>query len=382
MTSAWLFQKPEQIAAMGARKAPWYVGWYDPDGRRRKKSFGGGVKGKALAERHKIKLEDDPTHSNSLLRSRKTWVEFCEEYSTRVLAGLAVATRRHASETLQRFQRIVKPGRVAAITTAHVDDFIAKRRREAGKKRGDIISPATVNKDLRHLKAALRVAADWGYLARVPKIRMEKAPQRLPRYVTAEHFAAIYKACDQARRPSGIANVSPADWWRALVVMAYMTGWRIGDLLAFRRDQLNLDAGTAISLADDNKGKRDELVDLHPVVVDHLRRLTTFGGTVFAWTSGDYALYGEWGRIQKAAGINLVCPKRHEHTPRCHLYGFHDLRRAFATMNADRLTPDALQALMRHKSYTTTQLYINMSRQMKQAVAGLHVPEILKKHSV
>ena len=48
-------------------------------------------------------------------------------------------------------------------------------------------------------------------------------------------------------------------------------------------------------------------------------------------------------------------------------------------MNADKLTPDALQALMRHKSYQTTQLYINMARQMKEAVAGLHVPEVLRK---
>ena len=48
-------------------------------------------------------------------------------------------------------------------------------------------------------------------------------------------------------------------------------------------------------------------------------------------------------------------------------------------MNADKLTPDALQALMRHKSYQTTQVYINMARQMEEAVASLHVPEVLKK---
>jgi integrase len=63
----------------------------------------------------------------------------------------------------------------------------------------------------------------------------------------------------------------------------------------------------------------------------------------------------------------------------CYLYSFHDLRRAFATMNAERLTASALQALMRHKSYQTTQLYINMARQMNEAVAKLHVPEVLGK---
>jgi hypothetical protein len=33
---------------------------------------------------------------------------------------------------------------------------------------------------------------------------------------------------------------------------------------------------------------------------------------------------------------------------------------------------------MRHKSYQTTQVYINMARQMDQAVASLHVPDVLK----
>jgi hypothetical protein len=50
-------------------------------------------------------------------------------------------------------------------------------------------------------------------------------------------------------------------------------------------------------------------------------------------------------------------------------------------MNADKLTLDALQTLMRHKSYQTTQVYINMARQMDKAVASLHVPEILSHPS-
>jgi hypothetical protein len=46
-----------------------------------------------------------------------------------------------------------------------------------------------------------------------------------------------------------------------------------------------------------------------------------------------------------------------------------------------RLTADALQKLMRHKSYQTTQRYINMASQLDEAVAQLHVPEVLKEKS-
>ena len=37
----------------------------------------------------------------------------------------------------------------------------------------------------------------------MPKFRMEKAPRGLPTYVTSDHFAAIYGACDTARMPGG-----------------------------------------------------------------------------------------------------------------------------------------------------------------------------------
>ena len=78
------------------------------------------------------------------------------------------------------------------------------------------------------------------------------------------------------------------------------------------------------------------------------------------------------------AGIHLPCHEKHEHTDACYLYGFHDLRRAFATVNAETLSADALQALMRHKSYQTTRRYINMAQQISRSVEHLYVPEILR----
>jgi integrase len=208
---------------------------------------------------------------------------------------------------------------------------------------------------------------------------MEKVVKKLPTYVTGDHFAQIYAACDKARFPEDLPNVAAADWWRALVTMGYMTGWRISDMLGLRRDDLDLEAGTAVTRGKDNKGKRDERVKLHPVVVEHLRRIVGFGPLVFVWNHDRRTLHTEFARVQEAAGIRLACHDEHEHTRYCHVYGFHDLRRAFATMNADKLTPDALQALMRHKSYQTTQVYINMARQMDAAVASLHVPDVLRK---
>jgi integrase len=381
MPSAWINQDAKQVKKHGADAASWYVGWIDPEGKRRCKSCGPGEQGKRNADKLRKKREAELITGTYQANSKTTWDDFRADYEAKVLGGLAVRTREEVTAALDHFERIVKPKKPAAIKTTTNDGIIADRRSEAGKKKGDLVSPATVNKDLRHLRAALAVAQEWGYLSTLPKFRMEKTVKKLPRYMPGDHFAAVYTACEHATRPAGKPYLA-SDWWRGLLVAGYMTGWRIGELLALDRQDLDLDGGFAITRGDDNKGKRDERAALHPIVVAHLRKLVGFDPHVFPWSHNKTTLYEEFGAIQTAAKINLPCRKAHEHTDACHVYGFHDLRRAFATMNADRLTPDALQALMRHKSYSTTQLYINMARQMNEAVAGLHVPEVLKKSQV
>jgi integrase len=159
-----------------------------------------------------------------------------------------------------------------------------------------------------------------------------------------------------------------------------MTGLRVGELLAIKTEDLNLDEGRLITRWDDTKADRDEIIPLHSVVVEHLRKIVGTGPLLFTWPHDPRTLWAEFTRIQTAAGIHLVCRENHKHTPSCHVYGFHDFRRAFATVNAPRLKPEVLQRLMRHKSYQTTQKhYINPTSQMQDAVSDMPIPDALKK---
>jgi integrase len=81
----------------------------------------------------------------------------------------------------------------------------------------------------------------------------------------------------------------------------------------------------------------------------------------------------------KRLPIQLPCHEAHENTPACHYYGFDGFRRAFATLNAHHMTAEALQALMRHKSYETTRRYINFALEVTAAVQTLHVPNVPRK---
>ena len=147
-----------------------------------------------------------------------------------------------------------------------------------------------------------------------------------------------------------------------------MTGWRIGSILALRRSEVDLEAGTAFSLADDNKGGRDQVISLPPLVVEHLKRVQSFDSLFFPWPHHERTLYERFAAIQVEAGVK---PSRGKER-----YGFHDLRRAFATLNAGRLSADVLQALMQHQSYTTTQRYIDLARQMQPAAHDVYVPDL------
>jgi integrase len=369
MASAWIYQDDKQIKKHGAAKASWYVGWIDPAGKRKCKSCGPGALGKANAEKLRKKTEAELLTGTYQAAGKMTWEDFRQEYEAKVAEGMDARNREETRHALDQFERLVHPQRMLAITTRTVADFVAKRRVERGQKPGSTVSPATVNKELRHLRGVLRKAFRWDYLAKAPDFDFLKEAKKLPTYVTPDHFVAIYAACDTARWPEA-QPFTQGDWWRGLIVMAYMTGWRIGALMALRWQDVDLDAGTGLTRAADNKGKRDQKTPLHPLVVEHLRKLVSFSPTVFPWPYRMRSLFPEFAKVQQAAGVVPDGDKGH--------YGFHDLRRAFATMNADKLTPDALQFLMQHKDYKTTQGYISMARQLTPAVASLYVPKLPK----
>jgi hypothetical protein len=216
---AWIYQDPKQVQKHGTEKAS----WYDPAGKRCCESCGPGKEGKRQADKKRRKREAELIEGTYEDKSKKTWDDFQQEYKDRVLCRKASRSQAEALTSLAHFQRIIKPHRVYLLCTRDIDRFIAARRREKGKKKGDIVSAATVNKDLRHLKAALRKAKKRSYLKEVPDFAFEREGKRLPTYVTGDHFAAIYAACDQARMPEGLPYPA-ADWWRGVIVMGYMTG--------------------------------------------------------------------------------------------------------------------------------------------------------------
>lgn len=190
MSRAWTFQDSRQKEKLGEKKCPWSVGYVDPDGKRRSKKIGS----KSMAEKFSRKLEGQLSAGTYEGANRKQWADFRMEYEKTIASGMGPGSRQETLGALNHFERIVKPRRVASITTRTIDQYKQQRRTERGLKKKSTVSPATINKELRHIRAVLRIAHDWKYLPQPPKVRMLKEPQKLVTYVTPEHFAAIYQA--------------------------------------------------------------------------------------------------------------------------------------------------------------------------------------------
>lgn len=361
---AWVFD----------RDGCWYVGWYEPDGRRRKKSFG---TSKKTANDWCAKKSGELVQNIVDGPKPKSWTDFVEEFQDRKTAQIRSSSVEVYDKAIEHFTRLERPKRVSEITTAKVDRYTSKRLRERGKKPGTTTSAATVNKELRALKRLFRCAVDWGYLPKAPKIEFVRESKVGITYISEADFVLLYDACDAATRPQ-LKGVQTADWWRALLVFAYLTGWRISEIRKLLREDLDLKKGYAITRAADNKGRQESRVVLHPVVVDHLKKIKTLHLEAFHWPHDKQQLWVELHKIQAKAGIRKTCRKDHEHSDACEWFGFHDFRRGFATANAANLTASQLQTQMRHSSYATTQLYIEMAEQVKASdvVSKLAVPKL------
>ena len=159
------------------------------------------VRGKKAAERLARKIEGQLLAGTYESQSKATWKQFREEHETRTLAVLDVRNRQETAHALKQFERIIRPVRMQAITTRTIAEFVAKRRGERGIRKGTLVSPATINKELRHLRAVLRKAYKWGYLPKLVDFEFLKEMKKLPSYVPPEDFIRLYVACKHAVLP-------------------------------------------------------------------------------------------------------------------------------------------------------------------------------------
>ncbi len=348
----------------------WVVEWIEPCGRRRREKIKlTGRPGKKLADERADQLTSQLTLGTYDSPEYVQWETFKKRYLEDALpTKRSVKTQEEIRYILDRFEGICKPKKMSAITSSLIDKYIRIRLRQKSRIGGPL-SAATINKDLRHLRAVFRKAVKWKLLATMPDFDMLDELQRDKPHVTVEEFVAMYRSCDVATKPGDLPYPA-SDWWRALLVAAFGTGQRISDLLALEWKRVDLEKRRFQSLAEDNKHKRDRWVQFNVQVAKHLGRIRQLvDPRVFPWNHHKTTLYKELGRIQEAAGLDS---KRRD-------FKFHANRRSFVSFNWDLLGPDEVQRSTGHRSQSTTKRYRVYVEEHRESAPESFMPELPKE---
>lgn len=286
------------------------------------------------------------------------WQEFREFYTANKLDGMRVATVTAYDSSMNVFERLVRPQKLADCTTARITAFATELRK--GR------SPATVKRHLGHMRAVLRWAHNQGMLPKLPRFEMPKVPKGMKgRPITLEEFERMLMAIPKGLdlRPTVGPQQDHVGAWKFYLRGLWASGLRLDESLRLRWD----DAPGALVVdltgrrpmlripAEAEKGNRNRLLPITPEFAALLESVPRGQrrGRVFRPMKGGLLTHrSHVGRYISAIGkaANVATGDGKHATA-------HDLRRAFGFRWSRKVMPTVLRELMRHESIETTMTF-------------------------
>jgi integrase len=306
----------------------------------------------------------DPAADKRAKRNAKTVAELCDSYLADAMAGRLLTRRKVAKKAstlaidVGRIERHIKPllgqRAVAAVTHDDIDAFLHEvaagktaGRTKTAKKRG--LARVRGGKGAANRAVGL-LGAIFSYAVRC-RMRSDNPVHGVVRFADGTRKRRLndceYKALGDALSAADQANIWPAA--TAVARFLAVTGWRSGEALALRWDEVDLPRRTA-TLGDTKTGK--SVRPLSHAACEVLRGVPRSGELVFPATRGDgnVILSGFKKMWKKIAALGKLPP---DVTP-------HTLRHSFTSLANDLGYSDpTIGALVGHKGRTMTSRYIH-----------------------
>jgi integrase len=327
--------------------------WTDPD-TGRKKSKTAGTSDPTVAEAKRIDLESDLNNNRHAEASRMTWERFRELFEDEYVAGGRKNTQKNFGRSLDLFEEICKPARLANVTARTISQFVAGLRRQRGRTRGSVTMPSTIKVWLQFLHTALAWAHGQKLINEVPAFPEIKVPDKAPQPVPVESVDKVLEKADPEMR--------------AFMLCGWLAGLRLTEAVALHwsgatdAPYVDFDHRKIILPADFVKGVADQWVPLDPNLAEALKALPRRGKRIFRFTDDAGQLLTPGGsskrivNLAKLAGVRLTMKS---------------LRRGFGCRYAAKVPAQVLQKLMRHRNIATTmKYYVNVDEAVMEAVLG------------
>lgn len=272
------------------------------------------------------------------------------------LKGICSQTESLYTLTIAEFGKSLgHEATLADLEELKVAKFLAKRVRER--------KPATAAKDRSQIRALWELAARRRMVETWPTISRIRVPERVPEaWLTEEMERLLASAAQEHTAYEGI----PASlWWRAILLVCYDTGERIGSVASTRWRDVR--GSNVLFVAENRKGgRRDILRSLKPETVECLRAIRLGredSDKVFPWPRSKGYLWKRLEIILKRAGL--------PHDRSCK---FHKIRRTTASYSA--AAGLSAQEILDHSDPKVTRRYID-PRIVIQKSASDVLPDVI-----
>jgi integrase len=349
-----------------SKNGAWWIEYY-VKGRRKRERIGGPlskdmkkVAFDVLAKRrvelaegkYLDKLRPVTTTFDELAATYLKWISPNEQ------AG--IPARKRSWETQDRYsisqlQAYFGGKRLTSITPALIEQYRAWRRSTISRRQRPI-TPATVNRELACLKRMFNVARKGLIILKggVPlenpmmTVSLEREHNERDRVLSSDEFARLYQASEE--------------WVKPILLMAYHTGMRKGEIRSLRWDQIDLRHHLIRLKSADTKTDEGRTIPLNQSLTITLKSTTRYLGC--PWVFVNPAILDAW-----KASPGEVDPRYHK-TSISHAFTrackraavenatFHDLRHTFVT-NARRAGVDyfRIMAITGHRTMSVFKRY-------------------------
>ncbi|MEQ9319108.1 MAG: tyrosine-type recombinase/integrase [Polyangiaceae bacterium] len=316
-----------------------------PDGRRERVRRVAPIQTKREAERYEREVRHELLDGPRVHDDDKADAPLFSSFSQRFMETYARNNNKRSEieskEATLRLHLVPAFGRLTLdrVDAMRIEGYKARKLEEG-------LSAKTINNQLTVLRRLLSIAVEWGLLDFVPPIRWLKAARPEFDFLTF----------DEAERL--IAAAEPE--WRAIITVATRTGLRIGELLALRWRDVDLEAGRLVvrrstscgEVSTPKNGRTREVPLSDQARAALLEHRHERGELVFCDDDGAMLTRNSCRRplhrACKRAGIRRI--------------GWHKLRHTFASHLTMRGAPlKSVQELLGHGTIEMTMRYAHLS---------------------